>query len=99
MSYVLHVSNLAEQDIAHAHARYAGQSTELAGRFMGRLEAIFVHVTDNPFLYAPFIENVRRAVMNRFPYSVFYSIESHEINIKAVLHHSRNPKLWKERLA
>jgi hypothetical protein len=43
-------------------------------------------------------EDVRRCLVNRFPYGVLYSIESTEIFILAVMHLRRDPDYWKKRL-
>jgi toxin ParE1/3/4 len=40
---------------------------------------------------------VRRCLVNRFPYGVLYSIEADEIYILAVMHLHRDPDYWKDR--
>ncbi|HEX4953384.1 MAG TPA: hypothetical protein VF017_08330 [Thermoanaerobaculia bacterium] len=40
---------------------------------------------------------MRRLVLNRFPYSLFYTADSEEIRIFAVAHHSRRPGYWRHR--
>jgi plasmid stabilization system protein ParE len=37
---------------------------------------------------------VRRAVVSRFPYAVFYRIEPKRVVVLAVLHMARDPKVW-----
>ncbi|MBI3775205.1 MAG: hypothetical protein HY273_06575 [Gammaproteobacteria bacterium] len=39
----------------------------------------------------------RRYVMQRFPYSLIYTVSSEEIRILAVAHHSRRPGYWQGR--
>jgi plasmid stabilization system protein ParE len=41
---------------------------------------------------------VRRRVLHRYPYSVFYLVEAEEIVIVAVAHHKREPGYWLPRL-
>lgn len=43
-------------------------------------------------------EDVRRCLVNRFPYGVLYSIEETEIFILAVMHLRRDPDYWRKRL-
>lgn len=38
--------------------------------------------------------DVRRAVVARFPFAVFYSVEPKRVVILRVLHSARNPGLW-----
>ncbi|MBI2434539.1 MAG: type II toxin-antitoxin system RelE/ParE family toxin [Candidatus Hydrogenedentes bacterium] len=39
----------------------------------------------------------RRLVMQRFPYSIIYSVSADEIRILAVAHQSRRPNYWRQR--
>jgi len=42
--------------------------------------------------------NIRRALVNRFPYSVLYKTNSKQIYIIAIMNLHRKPDYWKERL-
>lgn len=42
-------------------------------------------------------DDVRRCLVNRFPYGVIYSIEQSEIFILAIMHLRRHPDYWKGR--
>jgi plasmid stabilization system protein ParE len=42
-------------------------------------------------------EDVRRCLVNRFPYGIIYNIEGGEILILAVMHLRRHPDYWKNR--
>ena len=37
---------------------------------------------------------VRRALVMRFPYAVFFTIESDRIVVLTIMHTSRNPEAW-----
>lgn len=47
-----------------------------------------------PFLYAEVITGVRRALLPRFPYGVFYAIRSDLVHVLAVIHNARNLRRW-----
>jgi hypothetical protein len=53
----------------------------------------------NPKAFAKKYDNVRTAVLNTFPFLVHYTIDEVKniIVISAVLHTSRNPKIWENR--
>ena len=51
-----------------------------------------------PQMYATLFHNVRRAKLRRFPYLIYYRVLADRIEVIAVLHGSRNPKLWQERV-
>ena len=51
-----------------------------------------------PFLW-PEIENeIRRALVQRFPYGIMYSADDSAITILAVMHLKRHPDYWKTRV-
>jgi len=55
-------------------------------------------IVNSPAAWPVLEEDVRRCLVNRFPYGVLYSIEGLEIFILAVMHLRRNPDYWKKRL-
>ena len=42
-------------------------------------------------------DDVRRCLVNRFPFSVLYSVEPTSVFVIAVMHHRRRPDYWKSR--
>ena len=55
---------------------------------IGRIEA---HISDGPRLYQFAIGGVRRAVMRRFPFGLFYLEEAQRIVVLACLDLRRDP--------
>ena len=47
-----------------------------------------------PLLYAEVILGVRRALLPRFPYGLFYAVKGNLIHVLAVSHNARNPRQW-----
>jgi toxin ParE1/3/4 len=41
---------------------------------------------------------IRKRVLRKFPYSLIYTVESEELLILAVAHHSRRPRYWVSRV-
>ena len=41
---------------------------------------------------------IRRILVNRYPYGIIYSIEEKEILILAIMHLNREPDYWKDRI-
>lgn len=87
----------AERDIQSAYEWYASQRAGLGEEFLvalrERLEAVRAHPESNPVLY----RDIRRAVVPRFPYLIFYVARPERIGVLAVLHHARNPAVWPRR--
>ena len=88
----------AENDIAAAAQWYEEQRSGLSLEFRSALDQAFSAIENNPALYAPIYRELRRALLHRFPYAVFYAERTNEIVVAAVLHTSRDPRLWRARL-
>lgn len=52
----------------------------------------------SPLIYPVVHRNTRRALMHRFPFGVYYRVDSSEVIVVAVMHGSRNPLRWKTRV-
>jgi len=90
---------LAKEDILEAAIWYNKQQKGLGKRFTTEVREHVHFIRQNP--KAPNIryKNVRTAVLNMFPFLVHYTIDERNktIVVSAVLHTSRNPKLWESR--
>lgn len=88
----------AENDIAGAAQWYEEQRSGLSIEFRSALDQTFTAIEKNADLYTPIYRELRRALLRRFPYAVFYVERADNIIVAAVLHTSRNPRLWRARL-
>jgi len=57
------------------------------------------NIVDYPTAWPILEGDVRRCLINRFPYGVLYSIEQDEVYILAVMHLHRDPDYWKGRVS
>ena len=55
------------------------------------------HVVNYPSAWPVLEDDVRRCLVNRFPFGILYSIEQGEVFILAVMHLHRDPDYWKHR--
>jgi len=44
------------------------------------------------------VDDVRRCLVNRFPYGILYRQEGEQIHIIAIMHLSRDPQYWRKRV-
>jgi toxin ParE1/3/4 len=91
------VSREARADIEEAVAWFRGISTRLPVRFGAELEHIYSSILDRPQMYPIVYRNFHRALLHRFPYSVFYIVDSPVLLIVGVIHQARNDDTWKRR--
>jgi plasmid stabilization system protein ParE len=74
--------------------RQAGLGTELAIEVDRCIERIRAH----PEMYGRVRKNYRRALVQRFPYAVFYELVADTVIVFSIFHGSRNPAKLKRRL-
>ena len=54
-------------------------------------------VAEKPLAFPAVHRDVRRALVKRFPYGVFFLLSHDRVIVLAVLHQARNPAVWKRR--
>ena len=77
---------------------YATQSPGLEIAFAESVDHVFERIAAMPQMYAVAFRDVRRGTLRRFPHLTYYRVLSDRIEVIAVLHGSRDPKLWQERV-
>ena len=87
----------AEKDISQAYQWYEESRPGLGEDFLLCFEAALSAIQDNPQIFPAVHKDVRRALLRRFPYAVFYMIHSDTIVILAVFHCARDPESWRTR--
>lgn len=97
MNWGLIIKPLAEADIEEAQAWYEGQREGLGDEFLQELEGSLSRVCSAPEAHAMIHKNVRRALLRRFPFGVFYRVEEATVVVLAVKHHKQHPRSWKRR--
>ena len=97
MNYQLIISPEAEFDIQDAFEWYEQSSTGLGSEFIRAVDGCFALIGRNPLAYPKVYQEVRRALIRRFPYGVMYVVEDGWIIIIACFHVKRDPKQWQNR--
>lgn len=87
----------ADTELAEARQWYAHQHQDLDLEFMQCVDDALSRVVLNPLQYPIVFKTLRRAVVRRFPFAVFYELGADEIHIVAVFHSRRDPERWKSR--
>lgn len=94
MAYRLKLSRHAVREIGEAFKWYEAQSQGLGLEYEAALELQLRRLEQAPTLYAEVFPGVRRTLLARFPYGVFYTVKNDLVHILAVIHTARNPKRW-----
>ncbi|HBB96579.1 MAG TPA: recombinase [Blastocatellia bacterium] len=88
----------ADTELAEARRWYAHQREDLDLEFMESIDDALSRVVLNPNLYPIVYRTLRRVVVRRFPFAVFYEVTADEIHVIAVFHSRRDPEGWKSRV-
>lgn len=82
------------RDLAGGFGYYEGQSAGLGERFLSTVDSAFDAIERYPEMFSRVHGEVRRAVLSKFPYAVFFRVEPKRVVVLAILHTARDPKLW-----
>ena len=96
MRWDFHPEALDEYESAASY--YAERDPELQLRFIESIENSIERIVEAPTRWRVIDEDVRRCLAQVFPYGVLYTSEADFILIVAVMHFSREPGYWKQRI-
>ena len=88
---------LAEREIFEAVDYYTTVGGSLAVAFIDEVDRATAFLVEHPEGAPLEGRAVRRLILQRFPYSLLYSIRADEIRILAVAHQKRRPFYWRGR--
>ena len=94
MAYRLKFSTRALREAGQVQDWYETQSRGLGEEFITAMELQLKRLEQAPLFYAEAIPGVRRALLPRFPYGLFYAVRGDLVHVLAVLHQARSPRQW-----
>ena len=97
MSLPLIINPEAEHDLDEAKAWLNRQRTGLGGDFLECVEEALDQIRQWPKLSRKVFLELRRKLIRRFSYGIFYRIDDDQITVVAVDHGKRDPRGWQKR--
>lgn len=88
----------AQADIEGAALWYEDQRPDLGEIFKGDLFKLIDRIAELPRHFPLLRKPVRRGLLRRFPYAVYFIFEEGMTVVFAVLHQRRDPRVWKRRV-
>lgn len=100
MSYKVSILSEAEADIDNAYIWYESKQIYLGNLFFRVIEESVDYISNNPFVCEEIYKGIRRFVIKKFPYGIYYrvNVELKEIQIIGIIHFKRNTRLIKRKL-
>lgn len=97
MNPPLIVNPEAEADLEETRAWYEAQRPGLGDELLDCVRDVFDNLRRTPRLYGTVFQELRLALVRRFPYAVIYRIDDDQITVVAVYHTRRDPRGWQGR--
>lgn len=88
----------AQADIQAAFVFYEEKRPGLGERFRASVRAATLTIREYPVGLPEVEPGVRGMLISGFPFKLYYLAEESPLRVIAVIHTSRNPGAWKERL-
>lgn len=88
----------AEADVRAAVEYYDAAETDLGGEFIDELDRLLRRLSEFPrsSQQVQGFDAVRRALLRRFPFAVFYAEEEDQVVVLRVIHTARSTETWPE---
>ena len=96
MPYSVRYKRAAAAEIEVAISWHARPEINQASAFVKDLERTESHLRTLPALYQRVEGEIRRAVLRRFQYSLFYVIEQDQVIVLAFMHQHQKPRTREE---
>lgn len=90
----------AEADVSEAYDWYEQQRVGLGEDFLAAVDDAIAAVCRSPKIRRVVFKTYRRTLTRRFPYAVYYGYDdgTDTVTVYVVIHTSRDPKVWQNRL-
>ena len=83
-----------QAELCCVSGRYGTDNKELGRRFVQTVENACLEIVDDPLRWRVFDGRVRRSLVSRFPYIIYYLVEDDLIYFGALLHTARHPATY-----
>jgi plasmid stabilization system protein ParE len=87
-----------QPEVDAAYQWYEQQRPGLGTDFLVQLDSVLARLQVLPEAHQVVYQDVRRALVRRFPYGVFYRVQTDRVEVIAVQHTSRDPGRWQSRV-
>jgi len=91
------VLSFAELDLINSIEYYRLNDEKIVEKFINILDVSFSIIRENPTSFQKVKFEIRKFVINDFPYCIYYIEKIKAIYIIAVFHVKRNPVIWEKR--
>ncbi len=87
----------ARRELDEAGDWYEKERTGLGIEFFAEIQNLLQRIANTPEQFPMLYRDVRKAVVRRFPYCIYFRERNQRIVVLAVFHSARKPEVWQQR--
>ena len=87
----------ARAEIAEAFDWYLARSQDASADFLAELDVAMNRIVEAPEYFPVVRGRLRRVLLHRFPYAVYYKLYPSGVSVVGVIHGHRHPATWLRR--
>jgi plasmid stabilization system protein ParE len=88
----------AAAELEEAFRWYESQRTGLGLELLDCIEDLLLDIRHAPERFPVVYRNARQALVRRFPFVIYFLVDSAQIDVLAVIHGHRDPREWQSRV-
>jgi plasmid stabilization system protein ParE len=88
----------ARAELIDAQDWYEAEAPGLGRRFRAEIDGVVRRMAGNPRQFPIVFKTLHRARAKKFPYALFFLIETDALLVVACFHSSRDPRHWQKRV-
>ncbi len=88
----------AEAEMCAAACYYETCHPGLGDRFLEEVSVVGNRIAEHPEAWPVISGQIRRCLLNRFPFGLLFRIEAKRIYVLSVMHLRREPNYWQNRV-
>lgn len=85
-------------DVESAATWYERQQPNLGAQFLAEVERLEERVSENPYQFPVAFRRLRRALMRRFPFALYFQVQNDLALVVAVVDQRQKPSRWRIRI-
>lgn len=82
---------LAEQEIVEAAEFYESRRRGLGSSFIDQVDEAARRISSDPMCWPEIEAQIRRVMLKRFPFGIYFRVTDEAIRVLTVKHHRRHP--------
>lgn len=88
----------AKEESEESKEYYESKRLGLGKEFAQEVDKTLQRIEETPEQFPEVYKTVRRALLDRFPFCIFFRLKETVIQVIAIFHTSRDPEKWKNRI-